>query len=123
MALKETRRAANAKLIGGAAAVIAGILGAASNSRLGQAAGYVGIGAGAYLAKEGLGQREEAKMHEEALKELGASLNAEVQPHTITLQDRTVTLSGTVDQQYGQWRQILSDMYHTETGQPTTVTN
>lgn len=123
MALKETRRSANAKLIGGAAAVIAGILGAASNSQLGQAAGYVGIGAGAYLAKEGLGQREEAKMHEEALKELGASLNAEVQPHTITLQDRTVTLSGTVDDQYSQWRQILSDMYHTETGQSTPVTN
>ena len=123
MALKETRRSANAKLIGGAAAVIAGILGAASNSRLGQAAGYVGIGAGAYLAKEGLSQREEAKMHAEALKELGASLNAEVQPHTITLEDRTVTLSGTVDDQYSQWRQILSDMYHTETGQATPITN
>jgi len=123
MALKETRRSANAKLIGGAAAIIAGILGAASNSRLGQAAGYVGIGAGAYMAKEGLSQREEVKMHEEALKELGASLNAEVQPHTITLEDRTVTLSGTVDDQYSQWRQILSDMYHTETGQATPITN
>ena len=123
MALKDTRRSANAKLIGGAAAVIAGILGAASNSRLGQAAGYVGMGAGAYMVKEGLGQREEAKMHEEALKELGTSLNAEVQPHTITLKDRTVTLSGTVDDQYSQWRQILSDMYHTETGQVTPITN
>ena len=123
MALEETRRSANAKLLGGAAAIIAGILGAASNSNLGQVAGYVGIGAGAYLAKEGLGQREEAKMHEEALKELGASLNAEVQPHTVTLENRTVTLSGTVDQQYSQWRQILSDMYRTETGQTQPITN
>lgn len=123
IALQETRRSANAKLVAGAAAVIAGILGAASNTSLGQAAGYVGIGAGAYLAKEGLGQREEAKMHEEALKELGASLNAEVQPHTVTLKNRTVTLSGTVDEQYSQWRNILSEMYHTETGQTPPVTD
>ena len=122
-ALEETRRNANAKLIGGAAAVIAGILGAASNSRLSQVAGYVGMGAGAYMVKEGLGEREQAKMHTEALKELGASLNAEVQPHTITLKNRTVTLSGTVNEQYSQWRQILSDMYRTETGQSSPITN
>lgn len=123
MALKETRRSANAKLIGGIAAVVAGVLGAASNSQLGRAAGYVGMGAGAYMVKEGLGEREEAKMHAEALKELGASLNAEVQPHTITLEDRTITLSGTVDDQYGQWRAILRDIYQTETGQALPVTN
>lgn len=123
MALKETRRSANAKIIGGAAAVIAGIFGAASDSEVAQGAGYVGIGAGAYLVKEGLGEREESKMHSEALRELGASLNAEVQPHTITLEDRTVTLSGTVDDQYGQWRAILRDIYQTETGQSLPVTN
>src|SRR3990172_4620902 len=76
MALRETRRSANTKLIGGAAAILAGILGAASNSQLGQAAGYAGIIGGAYAGKEGLGEREEAKMHVEALKELGASLDA-----------------------------------------------
>jgi hypothetical protein len=118
MALRETRRSANAKLIGGIAAVAAGILGAASDSQLGQAAGYVGILGGAYAVKEGLGEREEAKMHVEALKELGASLDAEVQPATVTLEDRTVTLSGTVDEQYGQWRAILKEIYQTETGLP-----
>jgi len=123
MALKETRRSANAKIVGGAAAVVAGILGAASDSSVAQGAGYVGMGAGAYLVKEGLGEREESKMHSEALRELGASLNAEVQPHTITLEDRTVTLSGTVDDQYGQWRAILRDIYETETGQSLPVTN
>jgi len=123
MALKETRRSANAKLIGGAAAVVLGIIGAASDSGVAQGAGYVGMGAGAYLVKEGLGEREESKMHSEALRELGASLNAEVQPHTITLEDRTVTLSGTVDDQYGQWRAILRDIYQTETGQSLPVAN
>ena len=123
MALRETRRSANTKLIGGAAAILAGILGAASNSSLGQAAGYAGIMGGAYAVKEGLGEREEAKMHVEALKELGASLDAEVQPATVTLEDRTVTLSGTVVEQYGQWRAILKDIYQTETGQQTPVSD
>ena len=123
MALRETRQAANAKLLGGVAAVVAGILGAASGSDLGRAAGYVGVGAGAYLVKEGLGEREEAKMHAEALRELGVSLNAEVQPHTIDLEDRSITLSGTVDDQYGQWRAILREIYQTETGQSLPVTN
>ena len=123
MALRETRRSANTKLIGGAAAILAGILGAASNSQLGQAAGYAGIIGGAYAVKEGLGEREEAKMHVEALKELGASLDAEVQPATVTLEDRTVTLSGSVSEQYGQWRAILHDIYQTETGQQAPVSD
>ncbi|MBF8268810.1 MAG: hypothetical protein HW386_519 [Gammaproteobacteria bacterium] len=123
MALRETRRSANTKLIGGAAAIIAGILGAASNSELGQAAGYAGIMGGAYAVKQGLGEREEAKMHVEALQELGASLDSEVQPATVTLEDRTITLSGSVDEQYGQWRAIMKDIYQTETGQQAPVSD
>ena len=117
MALREARTKAYTKLIGGGAAILAGILGVASGSQIGQAAGYVGIMGGAYAVKEGLGDREGVKMHVEALKELGASLDSEVKPATVTLEDRTVTLSGTVADQYGQWRAILKDIYQTETGQ------
>jgi len=123
MALREARTKANTKLIGGAAAILAGILGAASGTQLGQAAGYVGIMGGAYAVKEGLGEREGVKMHVEALKELGASLDSEVKPATVTLEDRTVTLSGTVTEQYGQWRAILKDIYQTETGQGAPISD
>lgn len=123
MALRELKKKSNARLIGGALAVLAGIAGVASDNPYAQAAGAVGIGAGAYVFKSGLDKREEAQMHIQALKELGDSLNAEVQPHTITLEDRTVTLSGTVDDQYSQWRRILRDIYMTETGQLIPVTN
>ncbi len=123
MALRELKKKSNARLIGGALAVLAGIAGVASDNPYAQAAGAVGIGAGAYVFKSGLDKREEAQMHIQALKELGDSLNAEVQPHTITLEDRTVTLSGTVDDQYTQWRRILRDIYMTETGQLVPVSN
>jgi len=123
MTLREMQNKSNAQLIGGAAAIIAGILGKASDSSLAQAAGYVGMVGGGYLVEKGMGTREEAKMHAEALKELGSSLDAEVESHAMTLEESTVTLSGTVNDQYSQWRQLLRDIYVTETGQDTTNSN
>ncbi|MBI2994603.1 MAG: hypothetical protein HYY48_10570 [Gammaproteobacteria bacterium] len=115
-ALKEVQAKSNARLIGGALAVLAGILAQGVDSRTANAAGWVGIGAGATAVMSGLNKREEAKIHIEALEEISASLNSEIEPHTITLEDRTVTLTGTVTEQYHQWRQILKDLYAAETG-------
>lgn len=116
-ALKEVRSEANTRLIGGALAVLAGILAQGSGSRTARTAGWVGIGAGSTAFMSGLNKREEAKIHVEALEEISSSLDSEIEPHTINLQDRTVTLTGTVKDQYWQWQQILREMYLTETGQ------
>jgi hypothetical protein len=32
----------------------------------------------------------------------------------ISLEDRTIQLSGTIEDQYSQWREILSDIYAAE---------
>jgi hypothetical protein len=124
MDLREANRSATARTVGGVlvglAGIAAAVLAGGSNSpwveSAGTAAAVVGVGAGTMLVKSGLDQRAEAKMHAEALKEIAASLDAEIAPHTVTLEDRTVTLTGTVEQQYAQWRQILRDIYETETG-------
>ena len=115
-ALKEVKSEANARLIGGALAVLAGILAQGVDSRTARTAGWVGIGAGASAIQSGLQKREEAKIHVEALEEVSASLDSEIQPHSIDLEDRTVTLTGTVSEQYGQWRKILKEIHTTETG-------
>jgi hypothetical protein len=47
---------------------------------------------------------------------LGESLEAEIAPQVVALEDQTVTLSGTVEDQYKQWRKILADIYHEEVG-------
>ena len=122
-ALHELQDQAAARLLGGILAVGAGIVGMASNSRLGQVAGTVGAIGGAYAIKSGLDKNAESKIHAQALEELASSLNAEIQPHTLELEDRTVTLSGTVDDQYAQWKQILRDIYMKETGQTTPAAN
>ena len=44
------------------------------------------------------------------------SLEAEITPQVIDLEDRSVTLSGNVEEQYSQWRELLADIYATEIG-------
>jgi len=114
--LRAVRSQANQRLIGGVAAVLLGILAQGSNSSVANAAGWVGISAGAAAVYSGLNKREEAKFHIEALEEISNSLQGEMEPHTLALQDRTVTLTGSVNEQYGQWRNILKEIYDTETG-------
>jgi len=73
--------------------------------------------AGAYLIKSGFDKRAEAQIHMEALEELGQSLEDEVAPQVFSLDDRTITLTGSVEEQYAQWREILADLYAAELGQ------
>lgn len=116
-ALRKIKGQSTARKIGGALAVIAGILAQGSSSSAARTAGILGIGGGAYMFKSGLDRGSEARIHEEGLKEMADSLGAEIAPHTIALEDKTVTLSGTVDEQYAQWREILNEIYLTEVGQ------
>jgi len=43
-------------------------------------------------------------------------LEAEVTPRVIELEDRTVRLSGNVQDQYAQWRELMADIYAAEIG-------
>ena len=78
--------------------------------------GIPAIAAGAYAFKGGLDKSAEAKIHAAALKELSSSLSNQLEPHTIKVSDRTVTLKGTVEEQYAQWREILKEIYLAEIG-------
>lgn len=116
--LRELRQAARRRFIAGTAAVIGGLAAATSGGTYAaQTSGAVGVGAGAYLIKSGFDKQAEARMHMEALEELGQSLENEVAPRVINLEDRTITLTGTVEEQYAQWREILTDMYAAERGE------
>lgn len=115
--LRELRASANRRFVAGAAAVLGGLAAATSGGNYAtQTGGAVGVGAGAYLIKSGFDKRAEAQMHMEALEELGESLENEVAPRVFSLDDRTITLTGSVEEQYAQWKEILADIYSTEVG-------
>ncbi|WP_238152120.1 hypothetical protein [Microbulbifer sp. A4B17] len=114
--MRELKRKARNHTIVGAAAIIGGIAAAGAGAGSARAAGQVGIGAGGYLVKSAFDRQSDAKMHLEALQELGDSIEAEVEPQIVELEDRTITLTGTVENQYRQWREILKEIYEAETG-------
>lgn len=120
MALRDMKRAARDRMAMGTAALVAGIFGAAnSSSMVTRTAGGVAMAGGSYMIKSGLDKSAESKMHIEALQELGDSLEASIEPSVIELEDRTVTLSGTVSSQYEQWKGILKEIYQLDTGTQT----
>ncbi|MDE2148857.1 MAG: hypothetical protein KGJ55_03265 [Gammaproteobacteria bacterium] len=80
------------------------------------AAGVVGIAGGAYLFKTGMDKAQEEKVHVESLRELNVSLGADMKPRVVELEGKTVTLTGSAQEQYRQWRRLLHDMYADETG-------
>lgn len=71
---------------------------------------------GTDLLKSGMEMRDESSIHAEALRELSQSLEIEIDPYTVKLEGRTVTLGGSIEMQYEQWRSMLSDIYAAETG-------
>lgn len=117
MALEEAERSARRRFITGAAAIAGGIAAVSGQSgAAAQTAGIVGVSAGAYLVRSGFDRTAEASMHIAALQELGESLQSAISPKVIELDDRQIMLTGTVEEQYQQWREILMELYLTETG-------
>jgi hypothetical protein len=51
------------------------------------------------------------------LEELSQSLQASISPRIIELEDRTVRLSGSAEDQYSQWRELMADLYAAEMGE------
>ena len=114
VALRELEAESQREMIAGGAAILAGIVAQTSSSRTTRSAGAVGVIGGGALLKSGLEKRAESNIHSLALEELGQSLDAEITPRVIELEDRTVRLSGNVEDQYDQWRELLADIYAAE---------
>jgi len=116
MKYDKLRADARRNMVLGVAAILGGLVATSSNSAAVNYAAYGGLFGGGFLIKDAFDKRDEAQMQVEALAELGASLESELAPQTIQLEERVITLSGTVESQYEQWREILADMYAAETG-------
>ena len=117
IAVQELRAESTRRLIAGAAMVIAGVAASGSNNSMSRSASNVAILGGGSIFKSGMDARTEAEIHVQALEELGLSLEAEIAPQIIELEDRTITLTGSVSEQYLQWRELLRQIYEAEVGE------
>ena len=117
IALRELQAQAKAKTLAGLGAIVGGIGGIyESDSPYVDASGLVAIGAGALLIKSAVNKRHEAAMQAEVLQELGVAAEAEIVPHAIELENQTVSLQGTVQEQYQELRRILRKVYFEDLG-------
>lgn len=112
--LMELRKKANRQMIGGIAAVAGGVAAATQGGVAGSATGFGLGGGGAYLIRDSFRTREDTKIHIEALKELAESFENGIVPQVIDLDDKVITLTGSVEEQYKQWSEILNELYAEE---------
>ncbi len=117
ISVRKLKRDATGRTVAGVGAILVGIAAMGSDSGSARGAGMVAVGSGGLLIKDALSKRQEAQIHVDALTELGSSLEAEIEPQVIELEDRTITLTGSAEAQYEQWKGILKQIYEQEHGE------
>jgi hypothetical protein len=116
---KVKREATNRKLLGAAAivgAIALEVFGNNETSANTSTLRDVMIIGGALAVKSGFDKGEEAQIHEDALRELGTSFEAEVSPFVVEVEGETVELTGSAEAQYQTWRELLKKIHFSETG-------
>ena len=73
---------------------------------------------GAMAIKSGIDIGKDAQIHADAIQELGQSFGADAKPIVMDVEGRVVTLSGSAEEQYREWRRLLRAIFANETGLP-----
>jgi uncharacterized protein YcfJ len=116
---RQLKKQGTKRIIAGIGAILAGIYGRQqASNRIQQDAGTATAAVGGYIIKSGLDKKQQAAEFNEQVSEMGSSLETEIGPQVIDLEDRTITLTGTVQAQYEQWRGLLQQIYEQERSLP-----
>ncbi len=112
------RRALGQTLLGVAAIVGAIAIDVAGGGQGSYVARDLMLIGGVAAVKSGYDTHQEAAIHADAIRELGASFEAEATPLVVEVEGETVELRGSAETQYRQWRELLGKIYAVETGFP-----
>jgi hypothetical protein len=115
-AIKEIKKKAlTRQLIG--ALLIAGAIAAGSgnsNNTVALQTGMVLIGG--QVIMDGFNISKQAEIHEAAIQELSESFSGEMQPVVMEFEGSQYELTGSAEEQFQQWRELLRQIYFAETG-------
>jgi len=64
----------------------------------------------------GFNVSKEAEIHASAIKELSESFGNEMEPVVVEFEGKQYELTGTAEEQYKRWRELLHEIYLAETG-------
>ncbi len=115
-AQRKAKRRALLQGLAGAALVGLGIaaLSTMPSSTAATTAGLAGGVVGAIMIGKGFQTSKEAKVHRDALNELGESINVELAPQVVEFHEQTEKLTGDAKEQFSQWRAFLKKIYEQE---------
>ena len=72
--------------------------------------------AGGQVFMSGINISKQADMHKAAIQELSESFGNEMKPIVMEFQGKKYELSGSAEEQYARWRELLREIYYAETG-------
>ena len=109
---RQLEKQGNRTIIAGVGAVLAGIYGRSqATTRMTNDAGIATAAVGGYVIKSGLEKKQQSATYNESVAEMGVSLEAEIAPRVIDLENQTITLTGSVQAQYLQWQELLQKKF------------
>ena len=71
---------------------------------------------GTQVFVNGINISHEARIHSDAIRELGDTFGSEMQPVVMDLEGRQVELTGSAKEQFEKWKDLLRRIYRAETG-------
>jgi hypothetical protein len=118
-ALNKVKKQALTRQLFGLASIIGGVALSTGNSNLSNSnlPGVMVMG-GAAAVYSGFQKQEETKIHKDVIEELNVSFSSEAEPLVVEVVGETVRLTGSAEEQYQQWRDMLRQIYASETGLP-----
>ena len=115
-AMKKIKREALTKQLLGALLIAGAIAAGSQDANIGRvmAPAMVIIGGSVFI--NGWNVSKEAEMHSAAIEELSESFGAEMQPVIMEFEGQQYELTGTAEEQFKHWRELLRQIYFAETG-------
>ena len=119
-AIKKIKQEALTKQLLGALLVAGAIVAGSQNADMARIVAPAMVLVGGQVFISGWNVSKEAEMHSAAIEELSESFGDEMQPVIMEFEGQQYELTGTAEEQFKRWRELLRQIYFAETGfEPT----
>jgi len=119
-AIKKIRQEAITKQLLGALLIAGAVVAGSQDSNIGRVMAPAMVIIGGQVFISGWNVSKEAEMHSTAIEELSESFGTEMQPVTMEFEGNQYKLTGSAEEQFKHWKQLLRQIYFAETGlEPT----
>ena len=115
-AIEKIKREALAKQLLGALIIAGAVVAGSQNANVGRTLAPAMVIIGGEVFISGWNVSKEAEMHSAAIEELSESFGDEMQPITMEFEGKQYELTGSAEEQFKHWKQLLRQIYFAETG-------